>query len=73
MCKSPSARAKSWGCVTGLAEESAHPHLKSILKVIGAQALVTTKVLKLSRWIADYYCCAPEVAPQERPAGGRPP
>jgi primosomal protein N' (replication factor Y) len=32
------------------------------LKVIGAQTLVTPKVLKLARWIADYYCCAPETA-----------
>ncbi len=50
------------GCVTALAEESAHANLKPILKVIGAQTLVTPKVLKLARWIADYYCCAPEIA-----------
>src|SRR5215475_12166157 len=50
------------GCVTGLAEESEHASLKPILKVIGAQTLVTPKVLKLARWISDYYCCAPEVA-----------
>jgi len=36
--------------------------LKPIIKVIGAQTLVTPKVLKLARWIADYYCCAPEIA-----------
>jgi primosomal protein N' (replication factor Y) (superfamily II helicase) len=51
-----------FGCVTALAEESAHANLKSILKVIGAQTLVTPKVLHLARWIADYYCCAPEIA-----------
>ena len=28
----------------------------------GAQTLVTPKILKLARWIADYYCCAPEIA-----------
>jgi len=50
------------GCVTALAEESAHTRLKPILKVIGAQTLVTPKILKLARWIGDYYCCAPEVA-----------
>jgi primosomal protein N' (replication factor Y) len=50
------------GCVTALAEESAHANLKPILKVIGAQTLVTPKVLKLARWIAEYYCCAPEIA-----------
>src|SRR5262249_34168364 len=28
----------------------------------GAEALVTPKVLRLARWMGDYYCCAPEVA-----------
>ncbi|MGA2180725.1 MAG: primosomal protein N' [Verrucomicrobiota bacterium] len=58
----PFGPRKILGCVTALAEESAHPNLKPILKVIGAQTLVTPKVLKLARWIADYYCCAPETA-----------
>src|SRR6202040_1508452 len=44
------------------AEESAHPNLKSVLKVIGAQTLVTPKILKLARWIGEYYCCPPETA-----------
>jgi primosomal protein N' (replication factor Y) len=58
----PFGPRKVLGCVTGLTEESSHTSLKPILKVIGAQTLVTPKVLKLARWIADYYCCAPEVA-----------
>ena len=58
----PFGARKVLGCVTALAEESAHAKLKPILKVIGAQTLVTPKVLKLARWIADYYCCAPEIA-----------
>ena len=58
----PFGTRKILGCVTALAEESARANLKPILKVIGAQTLVTPKVLKLARWIADYYCCAPEVA-----------
>src|SRR5258707_13890384 len=58
----PFGQRKVLGCVTGLAEESDHAKLKPILKVIGAQTLVTPGVLKLARWIADYYCCAPEVA-----------
>ena len=53
---------KVLGVVTAVAEESAHARLKPILKVIGAQTLVTAKVLRLARWIADYYCCAPEIA-----------
>ena len=58
----PFGPRKIFGCVTALAEESAHANLKPILKVIGAQTLVTPKVLKLARWIAEYYCCAPETA-----------
>jgi primosomal protein N' (replication factor Y) len=58
----PFGPRKVLGVVTALAEESAHANLKPILKVIGVQTLVTPKVLKLARWIADYYCCAPETA-----------
>ncbi len=58
----PFGPRKVLGVVTALAEESARANLKPILKVIGAQTLVTPKVLKLARWIADYYCCAPEIA-----------
>src|SRR5438874_6918241 len=58
----PFGQRKVLGCVTALAEESAHARLKPILKVIGAQTLVTPKILKLARWIAEYYCCAPETA-----------
>src|SRR3954449_7863721 len=58
----PFGPRKVMGCVTALAEESAHIKLKPILKVIGAQTLVTPKVLKLARWIGEYYCCPPEIA-----------
>jgi primosomal protein N' (replication factor Y) len=58
----PFGPRKISGCVTALAEGSAHANLKPILKVIGAQTLVTPKVLKLARWIGEYYCCAPETA-----------
>jgi primosomal protein N' (replication factor Y) len=58
----PFGARKIYGTVTALAEESAHANLKPILKVIGAQTLVTPKILKLARWISDYYCCAPEIA-----------
>src|SRR5471032_812434 len=58
----PFGARKIFGTVTALAEESAHTKLKPILKVIGAQTLVTPKVLKLARWIGEYYCCAPEIA-----------
>jgi primosomal protein N' (replication factor Y) (superfamily II helicase) len=58
----PLGPRKVLGCVTALAEESGQTRLKPILKVIGAQSLVTPKILKLARWLGEYYCCAPEVA-----------
>jgi primosomal protein N' (replication factor Y) len=58
----PFGARKVMGCVTALAEESDYAKLKSILKVIGAQTLVTPRILKLARWIGEYYCCAPETA-----------
>ena len=60
--KVPFGRRQVLGCVTGLAEQSDHESLKPIAKIIGAQSLVTPQVLELARWIAEYYCCAPETA-----------
>jgi len=50
------------GVVTAIAEESGQANLKPIIKIIGAQTLVTPKVLRLARWVGEYYCCAPETA-----------
>jgi primosomal protein N' (replication factor Y) len=58
----PLGPRKVLGCVTALAEASDRTRLKPILKVIGAQTLVTPKILKLARWLGEYYCCAPEIA-----------
>ncbi len=60
--KVPFGPRQVMGCVTALNETSPHSNLKPIAKVIGAQSLVTPKILALARWIADYYCCAPETA-----------
>jgi len=60
--KVPFGRRQVLGCVTALAESSAFETLKPILKIISMQSLVTSRVLELARWMADYYCCAPETA-----------
>ena len=60
--KVPFGPRQVMGCVTALPEESTHTNLRSILKVVGGQSLVTPKVLQLARWIADYYCCPVEIA-----------
>jgi len=60
--KVPFARRQVLGCVTALLESSPHPNLRPILKTIGRQSHVTPKILELARWLADYYCCPPEIA-----------
>ncbi|HTV75866.1 MAG TPA: primosomal protein N', partial [Candidatus Baltobacteraceae bacterium] len=60
--QAPFGARKIFGTVTALAEESAYTNLKPILRIVGAQTLVTPKILKLARWIGEYYCCAPEIA-----------
>ncbi|MFM8470522.1 MAG: primosomal protein N' [Limisphaerales bacterium] len=50
------------GCVTALLEQSTHTNLRHVAGLVGKQSLVTPRVLQLARWIADYYCCAPEIA-----------
>jgi primosomal protein N' (replication factor Y) len=51
-----------FGCVTAIVSESPYPQLKAIKRIVGAQTLVTPKVLRLARWMGEYYCCPPEVA-----------
>ena len=60
--QAPFGARKIFGTVTALAEESSYANLKPILRVVGAQTLVTPKTLRLARWIGEYYCCAPEMA-----------
>ena len=50
------------GVVTEVLDESTHTNLREIVKIIGTPSMVTPQVLKLARWIGDYYCCAPEIA-----------
>ena len=58
----PFGPRKILGVVTAVAEASGQTNLKPILKLIGEQTLLTPKVLRLARWIGEYYCCAPEIA-----------
>src|SRR2546426_1993971 len=60
--KVPFGPRQVMGCVTALVEQSPHTNLRPILNVVGTQALVTPNILKLARWLADYYCCPVEIA-----------
>lgn len=59
--KVPFGNREVLGNVTALVKESPHSNLRPILKVIGGAPLLTPKILKLARWISDYYCCPLEV------------
>ena len=60
--KVPFGPREVMGVVTAVLDESPHNNLREIIKTVGGQALVTPPILRLVRWIADYYCCAPEIA-----------
>ena len=62
--KVPFGPRQVFGIVTALLDESetTHTNLRAITKVVGTPGLVTPKVLRLARWIGEYYCCPPEIA-----------
>jgi len=60
--KVPFGSREVLGVVTAVLAESPHANLREIIKTVGGQALVTPPILKLVRWISEYYCCAPEIA-----------
>src|SRR6266536_5239012 len=60
--KVPFGPRQVMGCVTALVDQSPHTHLRAVLKVVGVQALVTPEILKVARWISEYYCCPVETA-----------
>ena len=60
--KVPFGPRQVMGSVIDVVETSPHTNLRPIAKVLGRQALITPEILRLARWIAEYYCCRLEVA-----------
>ncbi len=58
----PFGRREAHGYIVGFADSSPHAALKAILKPIGNKPLVEEHILKLARWIADYYVAPVELA-----------
>ena len=52
------------GYVVGFSETSAHPELKAIESVVGSKPYIKEALLKLARWMGDYYCAPVEMAVQ---------
>ena len=60
--KVPFGARQLLGSITALLETTQQPKLRPLIKVIGGQALLTPAVLRLARWMSEYYCCAVETA-----------
>src|SRR5262249_17467058 len=46
------------GFCVGITEETPPRGVKTILQVLDEEALLTPQLMKLTRWMADYYLCA---------------
>ncbi|MFC1467782.1 primosomal protein N' [Verrucomicrobiota bacterium] len=59
----PFGHRKVRGFVVGLADETTSEYqLKDIIDVIGEKPLIRPQIIKLARWMADYYCAPVENA-----------
>ena len=58
----PFGHSEARGYVVGFKDSSTFARLKEIREMVGRQALVGENVLKLARWIADYYLAPVETA-----------
>ena len=54
----PLGPRRAVGVVTELADTSAHTRLKAVQAVLDQDALIDDQLLRLCRWIADYYLCS---------------
>ena len=53
----PFGNTWKYGFVISLADSSDYPELKSIQRVVGSGSYLADDVIKLARWISDYYAC----------------
>ncbi len=58
----PFGPRKITGYVLSLQDRSDHAKLKPISRVVGDQPLITQTIVRLARWMADYYVCSVEQA-----------
>ncbi len=58
----PFGRRSVNGVITALVDQSPHTNLRTVERLMGTPGLITPRVLALTRWMADYYCCPVETA-----------
>lgn len=57
----PFGNGSQYGFVIGLPADSPHDKLKAIRRIIGEGSYLAEDVIKLARWISDYYVCPFEI------------
>ena len=58
----PVRQRQALATVIELLDESDVPGIRPILKVVGERPILGPNLLRLARWMADYYCCPVETA-----------
>jgi primosomal protein N' (replication factor Y) len=58
----PFGRRVTHGFIVDFVDSSPHPGLKSILKPVGTKPIIEENILRLARWVADYYMAPVELA-----------
>lgn len=58
----PFGKTMRTGWVVGFSDHSDVKHLKEIIRVIDEQPLLSEQLLRLTRWMAEYYCSPVEKA-----------
>jgi primosomal protein N' (replication factor Y) (superfamily II helicase) len=58
----PFGKSTQTGYVVGLSERSKHGQLKEVTSIEGKKPLLDDDMLKLARWMAEYYCAPVEKA-----------
>ncbi len=46
------------GCCVGLKDRSGIPGVRNVLAVVDREAVIDRRMLRLTRWLADYYFCS---------------
>ncbi len=62
MVKIPFGNGNRNGFVIDLPEKSDYPTLKDLEGIIGDKPMISTPLIELGKWMADYYCCTREQA-----------
>lgn len=58
----PFGHSRRRGYVVGIKDESAYPNLKEIEEICEKHPKIPSSLIKLAKWMSEYYCCSQEQA-----------